>query len=435
MSTDAAADEGATDATGRGAEDTAQVGDAQHKDDVTRQRLEAADELIARYRTTRPQWSRFVDGVLAMIRDYLSGEHLMVVAIEGRSKSEHSYARKILASAQAALPGELHDRAAFRIITLFQDDKERVVDLVRALFGDDRVQVTGERGQLLAPWEFAYRSIHLKVTVAEHLLEGRGIPAQCAQDPFEIQVRSATEHIWAATDHKLRYKAPMPLPGASIRSLFRLAALLETVDDELTKLQRSVQEVLTGPGTDLWNGQPPASIPATTEAVRALIATDPSIVTGLTRAVTRGWELREPVPWHHADAHSVETEQAKVEHAAATDLALICEKAGIGTLGQLREALESLLNDDQLVDTIRIAGQKADLGTHVHHADFLSLLLLSMDPEQVPPAALTAWSDALADIAADTAGQQGRGLAPSDTVEPAHPHGSAESAEEGDPGD
>jgi putative GTP pyrophosphokinase len=52
----------------------------------------------------------------------------------------------------------------------------------------------------------------------------------------EIQVRTLSQHIWAAASHVLQYKKEADVPPAVARSIHRVAALLETVDLEFERV-------------------------------------------------------------------------------------------------------------------------------------------------------------------------------------------------------
>lgn len=52
----------------------------------------------------------------------------------------------------------------------------------------------------------------------------------------ELQVRTLAQHMWAATSHKLQYKREESVPLPLRRAIYRVSALLETVDLELDRV-------------------------------------------------------------------------------------------------------------------------------------------------------------------------------------------------------
>jgi len=57
-----------------------------------------------------------------------------------------------------------------------------------------------------------------------------------AEYKAEIQVRTIAQHIWAAAEHTLQYKQEDNVPKTIRRSIYRVSALLETVDLEFERV-------------------------------------------------------------------------------------------------------------------------------------------------------------------------------------------------------
>lgn len=69
--------------------------------------------------------------------------------------------------------------------------------------------------------------------------------------PFEVQIRTALQHVWSAIEHDIGYKGPVKLPAEFQRQFSRLAGMLELADDEFSRLRtvmasyrRSVQTLV-----------------------------------------------------------------------------------------------------------------------------------------------------------------------------------------------
>jgi hypothetical protein len=60
---------------------------------------------------------------------------------------------------------------------------------------------------------------------------------------FEIQIRTALQHIWAQIDHQLRYKTLANIPNKTLRKLFRISAMLENIDNEFDTIKREIEVV------------------------------------------------------------------------------------------------------------------------------------------------------------------------------------------------
>ena len=67
----------------------------------------------------------------------------------------------------------------------------------------------------------------------------------------EIQVRTVAQHIWAAASHILQYKRETGVPPPIRRSIYRVSALLETVDLEFERVLEERKGYLAQPKTNL----------------------------------------------------------------------------------------------------------------------------------------------------------------------------------------
>ncbi len=177
----------------------------------------------------------------------------LAVPIEARVKSWQSLADKIdQQKLEIRDVAELDDFVGLRIILLFRRDLEQVVQLIST-----SLKVTSAEDALdrLGVGMFGYQSVHLQVKIPKSwgqvptLKDFAGLQAL-------VQVRTAAQHIWAAASHLLQYKREASVPKPVLRSINRVAALLETVDLEferaLQERQSYVKEApIEGPASDV----------------------------------------------------------------------------------------------------------------------------------------------------------------------------------------
>jgi len=81
----------------------------------------------------------------------------------------------------------------------------------------------------------------------------------------EIQVRTASQHIWASASHILQYKKEAHVPLPLRRSINRAAALLETVDLEFERVLAEREEY------KVEVGNKKEDLPLNTESLRAVL--------------------------------------------------------------------------------------------------------------------------------------------------------------------
>ncbi|MED4462671.1 hypothetical protein [Metabacillus fastidiosus] len=78
---------------------------------------------------------------------------------------------------------------------------------------------------------------HLPVEVMQDIDKRKHVPNLKKLDGLiaEVQVRTAAQHIWAATSHVLQYKREEHVPPELRRAISRAAAVLEVVDFEFER--------------------------------------------------------------------------------------------------------------------------------------------------------------------------------------------------------
>jgi ppGpp synthetase/RelA/SpoT-type nucleotidyltranferase len=163
-----------------------------------------------------------------------SSKASLATPIEHRVKSLASILekkeRKSISAQQSLL--SLPDLLGFRIVLLFRRDLYVVIQVIQNTFNIIESEDTAVR---LSEGQFGYQSYHFICKIPKewtHLPSFTGL----GDVHFEIQVRTASQHIWAAASHKLQYKQESAVPLPLRRSIHRVAALLETVDLEFERV-------------------------------------------------------------------------------------------------------------------------------------------------------------------------------------------------------
>lgn len=133
---------------------------------------------------------------------------------------------------------EINDLAGIRIVTLFKSDISTIQKILKSTFTILREEDTANR---LSENQFGYGSIHYEATVPESWFE---IPSyKIFKDKIvEIQLRTASQHAWAAASHILNYKKESHVPQPVRRTINRVSALLETVDLEFERVLQEREE-------------------------------------------------------------------------------------------------------------------------------------------------------------------------------------------------
>lgn len=190
--------------------------------------------LKVQYKRKKPLYEKFCQEIKGQLFEILRSQGIaLAVPIQFRIKSWESILDKC--NRRDIIPKgleEITDIAGFRLVLLFKRDQKRVCDIISSNFEVIKMEDTQNR---LSIDQFGYGAVHFEVIPREtwfslptrHRL--RGLQA-------EIQVRTASQHIWATVSHILQYKREKHVPKPMLRIINIVAALLEAVDLELERV-------------------------------------------------------------------------------------------------------------------------------------------------------------------------------------------------------
>ncbi|MEV6240378.1 hypothetical protein [Lentzea sp. NPDC051838] len=165
-----------------------------------------------------------------------------VFQVEGRVKTPDSFDEKIKRKAgKYADPlSDMTDLVGLRIIAYYLEDVDRIVELLSDEF-EVRKEHSMNKQDELAPDQFGYSSNHLVIRIGSR--SQRPEWAKYADISVELQVRTMSQHAWAAVHHKLSYKRVEEVPTSLQRRLFRLSALFEMADEQFSAIRRTASEL------------------------------------------------------------------------------------------------------------------------------------------------------------------------------------------------
>ena len=183
------------------------------------------EAILEEYNTNLPRFKEIEQEVRDKLKKTLADSGLLVAAIESRVKAYDSLAGKLeLKGHKYKSLADLTDILGLRVITFYLDDVDKVASAVERLFTVDWENSVDKR-KIHEIDSFGYLSLHYICSVP-------GFPYR-----FEIQMRTLLQHAWANMDHDTGYKSGVEIPKRYMRSMSRLAGLLELVDDEFSRLR------------------------------------------------------------------------------------------------------------------------------------------------------------------------------------------------------
>ena len=199
------------------------------------------EELMSQFIANRPVFLRMEQIICEKLGEVLRHQDMMLIGLEHRVKQEKSLAGKLeLKGAKYATLSDITDLVGVRIITFYTDDVDKVAAIVKHVFDVDWEHSIDKR-KMHSLNSFGYNSLHYICRLPKKIVDDPEMP-QLNTFCFEIQMRTALQHVWSAIEHDTGYKGIVQLPAAYRRQFSRLAGMLELIDDEFSRLRTSVTD-------------------------------------------------------------------------------------------------------------------------------------------------------------------------------------------------
>ena len=191
-------------------------------------------QLMNEFLRLQPQLQQLEHEAFSQLQDVLKAQGVELNAIESRVKAEASLRGKLERKGDKYHSlSDITDLVGIRIITFYTDDVDKVAGIVKRLFAVDWSNSIDKR-KAHELTSFGYNSLHYICR-----LKGDG---PLSSIPFEIQMRTALQHVWSAIEHDIGYKGVVQLPPEFRRQFSRLAGMLELADDEFSRLRITMTE-------------------------------------------------------------------------------------------------------------------------------------------------------------------------------------------------
>ena len=192
-------------------------------------------KIIESYHELEPTLKFVADTAWAALQKKVEESGMMCAGVTGRVKAEESLAGKLARKGTYKSVLDVTDLVGLRVITYFVDDVERVAQIVEELFDVEEKDIEDKRSKLAAT-QFGYLSLHCLCRLPEGMCDEDAYPLSGTLR-FEVQMRSALQHVWAEIEHDTGYKAEIECPRTWRRSFSRVASLFELADDEFVRIR------------------------------------------------------------------------------------------------------------------------------------------------------------------------------------------------------
>ncbi len=192
------------------------------------------EALLQQYRELQPKLEELAKKAYDLLRRALREQSIYVTAFEYRVKTEQSLAGKLeRKGAKYKSIYDITDLVGLRVITFYTDEVDKVAVIAKRVFDIDWQESVDKR-KLHQLDSFGYNSLHYICRFQE---KDRDLDPDLGNLRFELQMRTALQHVWSTIEHDTGYKGEVKIPREYKRQFSRLAGMLELVDDEFSRLR------------------------------------------------------------------------------------------------------------------------------------------------------------------------------------------------------
>ena len=295
-------------------------------------------QLVCQYRDLLPTYERLLQLVSDLLSTAIRSKGVELLGFEGRVKTENSLAGKLeLKGSKYASVSDVSDVVGLRVITFYAEDVDKVAGIVQQLFTIDWNQSVDKR-KLHQLDSFGYNSLHYICRLPATLAADPSMP-QLNLLPFELQMRSALQHVWSAIEHDIGYKGAVKLSDEHYRQFRRLAGTMELIDDEFSRLRavtndkrRQVQQLVASGRL--------SEVPLTTDTFRSYLNTH---------------------PFDQLNQRIAASNQAEIVPSSLMSYYAVLESFGMTTLGDVEQFVRAHANDAYQLALSQLANTDLDI--------------------------------------------------------------------------
>ena len=197
--------------------------------------------ILEEYRENQEVFEKMRSIVREILEKSMERNHVYVNAIEARVKSEESLAGKLERKGEKYQTlRDVTDILGTRIITFYSDEVDKIAALIARIFEVDWEKSIDKR-KMHELHSFGYSSLHYICRIPRTLY----CDEKCLEMNefyFEIQMRTALQHVWSVLDHDTGYKSGFEVPHEYLRNLNRLAGMLELVDEQFCQIRTGIND-------------------------------------------------------------------------------------------------------------------------------------------------------------------------------------------------
>lgn len=197
--------------------------------------------LMEEYEELLPILKEVQKVVVNKLQDCVAEAGIYVDGVASRIKTADSLAGKLAKKGHKySSIADITDLMGARIITFYTDDVDKISSLVDKYFIVDWANSVDKRKTHELD-SFGYNSLHYICQIPKEMFFDPAHP-QINDIKFEIQMRTALQHVWATINHDTGYKTDVEIPKEHLRNLLRLAGMLELADEEFSRIRTEIND-------------------------------------------------------------------------------------------------------------------------------------------------------------------------------------------------
>lgn len=197
--------------------------------------------ILDEYRSMKSVFQRLNNVVIDVLNDNIKASLIEVNAIEARIKKEASLKGKLERKGDKySSIYDITDIVGVRIIAYYNEDVDRIASIAEKIFDVDWSKSIDKRKTHQVN-SFGYNSLHYICKIPQSRYFDAEHP-ELNNISFELQIRTALQHVWSAIQHDIGYKTDIEIPDEYHRNLSRLAGLLELADNEFSRIRTSIAD-------------------------------------------------------------------------------------------------------------------------------------------------------------------------------------------------
>lgn len=183
------------------------------------------NEIEDEFKSKLPVYSKLCQEALYIIESGLGKTNIKIHEISARVKKCNSFLAKVKGKELKEPFKDIQDIVGIRIVCLFLSDIPKICAIIENNFDllseDNKIENTDVS-------TFGYMSNHLIVSIKKKYHGARY--ENIVGVPFEIQVRTISQHSWATISHYIDYKTKTAIPKELRKDFHALSGLFHVAD-------------------------------------------------------------------------------------------------------------------------------------------------------------------------------------------------------------